>query len=457
MCPRTAALALVFCLSAGVAPADERSLNPQVEKIISQVSETNIRTIIAKLVSFGTRNTFSNPDFPDHGIGAARQWIFNQFKSYSPRLEVRFDKFRVRKHGPRIFKDVDLYNIVAVLPGKSITEAQVLVTAHYDSLNLGSRPLTAADYQENAELPAPGACDDASGVAAVMELARIMSQYEFDKTLVFIAFAGEEEGLVGGALEAAKMKKEDRAVEAVLNNDLIGTDVAGNGRIGNSALSVYSNEVMDSSSQELARYTRQIGERYFPAMNIDPIFLEDRVGRGGDHTPFQWEGFAAVRLSTPNENYANQHRVTDTLENMSVPYTAMVAKVNAAVAAALALAPRPPIVTREPRADGAAASGRPSRPLPMLGRGNGYDAVLQWRPAGSEDGIRGYAIVIRPTTSAFWEREIFVGKVDTYTLPDVSIDNLRFGVKAIGNDGSESLVAPYVYPARQKIVYETVR
>src|SRR5674476_1094497 len=193
--------------------------------------------------------------------------------------------------------------------------------------------MTLADFEKNAELPAPGVCDDGSGIAAVMELARVMSQYEFDKTVAFYVFAGEEQGLVGSGLQAAKAKKENQVIEAVLNNDIIGTDVAGNGRMGNGSVSVYSDETMDSLSQQLSRYVREIGERYLPSMKINTVFMGDRLGRGGDHTPFQWEGFAAVRVSTPNEIYANQHHAGDTLANMSVPYTAKVAKVNLVAAA----------------------------------------------------------------------------------------------------------------------------
>src|ERR1035438_1794346 len=305
--------------------------------MMGQVSEARIRIILEKLESFGTRHTLSNPDDPVRGVGAARTWILNEMKSYSPKLEVRFEKFRVKKQGLRIFKDVDLYNVIALLPGKKMPETVVVVSAHYDSLNLGTRPagaaaagpgteagapgnttanMTLADFEKSAELPAPGVCDDGSGTAAVMELARVMSQYEFDKTVAFYVFAGEEQGLIGSSLEAAKAKKEGQAIEAVLNNDIIGTDVAGNGRAGNGTVSVYSDETMDSLSQQLSRYVREIGERYLPSMKINTVFMGDRLGRGGDHTPFQWEGFAAVRVSTPNEVYANQHRATDTLANM---------------------------------------------------------------------------------------------------------------------------------------------
>jgi hypothetical protein len=490
------ATAVSIGLTSAFSPADEKSVNPKIQEMMGQVSEARIKATLEKLESFGTRNTMSNPDDPVRGVGAARTWILNEMTSYSPKLQVRFEKFRVKKQGQRIFKDVDLYNVVAYLPGKKMPETVVVVSAHYDSLNLGTRPagaaagpstdaaaggaagapgnttanMTLADFEKNAELPAPGVCDDGSGTASVMELARVMSQYEFDKTLAFVAFAGEEQGLIGSSLQAAKAKKENQVIEAVLNNDIIGTDTAGNGRMGNGSVSVYSDETMDSISQQLSRYVRDVGERYLPSMKINTIFMGDRLGRGGDHTPFQWEGFAAVRISTPNEIYANQHRATDLLANMSVPYTTKVAKVNLVAAASLALAPKAPIVMPEPRtgggrqgggAAGAAAGAAPGagggrRPSPMIARGGGYDAVLRWRAAGPEDDIKGYTIVMRQTTSPYWEQEIYVGKVNTYTLKDVSIDDAKFGVKAIGVNGSESLVTSYAYPPRQKVEIETV-
>jgi len=526
---RPAAVCLALCLFVRYSPADEKSLNPQITKIMNEVSEDRIKAIITKLVSFQTRNTLSDATDPVHGVGAARQWILEQFQSFNPKLQVRFDKYRVKKQGQRIFKDVDLYNVIAVLPGKTMPETQVWVTGHYDSLNLGTprtpaagaaagadaapgggaaaadpagngpsttANMTPADFEKNANLPAPGACDDGSGTAAVMELARVMSQYDFDKTLVFVAFAGEEQGLVGSSLQAVKSKKENVVIEAVLNNDIIGTDTSGNGRVGNTSVSVYSDETMDSPSQQLSRYAREIGERYMPSMKVNTIFMGDRLGRGGDHTPFQWEGYAAVRFSTPNEIYANQHHATDLLENMSVPYTAKVARINAAVAASLALAPKAPVVMRAPQGGGAgrgtgrgggtqsvtpagatpaapatadagrgtaaggtnAAGGGRRGPTPMITRGqSGYDALMQWRAAGPDASIKGYAVVIRATTSPYWEQEIYVGKVTQYLIKDVSIDDLKFGVKAIGMDGGESIVSPYLYPPRVKTEIETIQ
>jgi hypothetical protein len=434
--------------------AQQKALQPRVREIIEAISDDRIGTSIKKLASFPTRNTLST-----EGAAAARQWIFAELQSYSPRLQVSLEHFKVKKNEERIFRDVDLYNVVAVLPGKSMPESQVLITGHYDTLNLIPLPAktptvepdnvaertTTYDWTK-ADAPAPGANDDGSGTAAVMELARVMSHYEFGKTLVFIAFAGEEQGLIGSTLHAGEAHKRSVAIEAVLNNDIIGGEIGGNGRVGNGSVSLYSNEIMDSPAQQLARYARQIGERYLPSMKVNMMFQQDRLGRGGDHTPFQQEGYAAVRFSTPNEDYAHQHSATDLPEYVSVPYTTRVARVNAAVAASLALAPKPPIVTRE-----ATTGALKGQLVPRISRGKSrYDAQLQWKSGGPETNLRGYAILMRSTTAPDWEQEVFVGNLNEYVFKDVSVDDVRFGVKAIDNDGNESLVAPYVYPPRVK-------
>ncbi len=444
---------LTLC-SVSLVCAQERALQPRVREMVDAVSAERIEATILKLASFPTRNTMSS-----EGNAAARQWIFDQMKSYSPRLEVSLEHFRLKKNEERVFRDTDLYNVVAVLPGTSMPETQVLITGHYDTLNLvpladqpkddsgdslGERTVK-YDWTK-ADAAAPGANDDGSGTAAVMELARVMSQYRFAKTLVFIAFAGEEQGLLGSTLHAAQARKESVEIEAVLNNDIIGGEVAGNGRVGNSVVNVYSDETMDSVSQGLARYARRMGERYLPSMKVANVLMQDRLGRGGDHTPFQWEGYAAVRFSTPNENYEHEHSATDLPAFMSAPYTARVARINAAVAASLALAPKAPVVMQE-----AKTGTLKGRLVPQISRGKSrYDAQLKWKSAGPTENLKGYAIVMRATTAPDWEQEIFVGKVQEYLLKDVSIDDVRFGVKAIDNDGNESLVSPYVYPARPK-------
>ena len=462
-------LSLVPC-----ADAQMKSVNPTVQKIVDSVSQERITEILKKLESFQTRGLFSEQDNPTRGIGAARRWILDQFKSYSPRLQVSFDSYRVKKGKGRLIQDFQLHNVVAVLPGKLNPERQFILSGHYDSLALlrrnpdGSAAVPPADGQaagaagEGAPAPPPfdlsmlasvepGVTDDGSGTAAVMELARIMSQYEFEKTIVFVAFAGEEMGLIGSSLYARKARKENQIIDGVLNNDIIGSDVSGNGRIDNSTISVYSEDPADSTSRELARYVKDIAERYLPSLKIDLVFRADRLGRGGDHTPFNQEGFPAVRVTTPNENYANQHTVTDTFANTSVSYASRVIQTNAAALASLALAPKAP-VTNEMITSGA----RKGQLTPMITRGKTrYDAALKWKNENPEPDLLGYAVVMRKSTAPYWEKEVFVGKVTEYTLKDVSIDDVIFGVKAIDRDGNESLVAPYVPGPRQKLEIET--
>ncbi|HME07428.1 MAG TPA: M20/M25/M40 family metallo-hydrolase [Bryobacteraceae bacterium] len=449
----TLTVCLCMLATAPVA-AQYKTINPQVAKIVSEVSEQHIAEIQQKLESFETRNIFSSQDNPTRGIGAARKWIYDQFRGYSPRLEVTYDQHRLKKdesRGSRVLSDVDLYNVVAVLPGTSNREERVIIGGHYDSIVI-ERPAGAPPPQpgdplpkRDPDLPAPGVTDDGSGTACVLELARVLSQYEFEKTLVFIAFAGEEEGLLGSTLYAEKAHKDNQKIEAVLNNDIIGSVLNGHGGMDSLRINVFSEEPADSSSRELARYVRDMGARYLPSMRVDLVFRADRFGRSGDHTPFNQEGFAAVRFSSPMEDYSHQHSVTDTFANTSAPYIARVSKVNAAAAATLAWAPKPPQTTEEVERDGKKV------PSLLLTRGKSrYDAVLKWKQENPEPDLAGYAVVMRSTTSPFWEHDVFVGNVTEYTLPDVSIDEYVFGVKAVDKDGNESLVAPYVQTPRPK-------
>lgn len=444
-------------------------LDPKIQKIVSEISTDRIAEILKKLESFETRNTLSDPTQPNRGIGAARQWIFDQFKSYSPRLEVSFDTHTIAK-AARIYKDVELRNVVAILPGKMQPDRWIMITGHYDSLNLRVPPELRRDPAKAAELPAPGVTDDGSGTACVMECARVMSQYEFDATLVFVAFAGEEQGLVGARAMAKRLKEKSQTIQAVLNNDIIGSEVSGNGVIDNRRVLVFSEEPNDSASRQIARFAKRIGERYFPELSVDLIFRYDRFGRGGDHTAFNQEGFAGVRVTTPNENFANQHTPTDTFANTSPSYTAKVVKMNAAVAAAMALAPRAPIVTRPAAAATAtvapATQPAPTQPAsseveepptprpqaigPGLSRGGGYDAVLRWDQPNPEPDLAGFVVVIRSTMAPDWEREIWVGNVKEFTLKNTSIDQLVFGVKSVDKEGHESPVSAYVLAPRAR-------
>ncbi len=473
----------LLCASVALAQPPLTRLNPAVKQVADQVSEERIAATMKKLESFGTRFVGSEQDNPTHGIGAAQRWIFDELKSYSPRLQVSLDPFSVKK-SQRLPKDVDLNNLVAVLPGTVDKDRYIVIGGHYDSIALrrtagqaaqanDDGPRTAADQDPAA----PGVSDDGSGTAAVMELARVMSQYEYDKSIVFICFAAEEIGLNGSHAYASKAKEKNMQIEAMLNNDIIGTDVSGDGRSANNRVRIFSEGPEDSGGRSLARYVKEIGERYMPSMTVDLVFRRDRFSRGGDHTSFTREGFSAVRFTTPSENYANQHTATDTFANASPSYTARVTRINGAVLASLALAPKPPVVSRPmggrgqggqggqgrgaAAADGApvaqagqgrggaGAAGGPGgggrRPMgPGLSRGpSGYDAALRWTNASPEPDLAGYAVVIRSTTSALWEREIYVGNVTEFLIPNLSIDDVVIGVKAIDKDGNPSLVSAY--------------
>lgn len=428
-----------------------KGLNPKVQTVVSQISSDRIAEIQQKLETFQTRNIYSATDDPAHGAGAAREWIAAQLKSYSPKLDVHFDKHHLAKQG-RAFSNVEIWNVVAVLKGTTEPDEQVLVSAHYDTINLiyktnatGQREL---DGPATAAAVAPGVTDDGSGTAAVMELARVMSQYQYRKTIVFIAFAAEEYGLFGSGLYAQEAAARHDHIEAVFNNDIIGSNVTGNGETSNRYVNVFSEDPNDSTSRQVARYLKTAAELYQPGFDVNLVFRHDRFGRGGDHSPFNAEGFAAVRVTTPMENFSNQHTASDTFANTAPKYTALVAKANAAAVAELALAPRAPEIRIPPPSEGRAYAS-------PLTRGGGYDAAMTWHNDNPEADLAGYAVVMRKTTSPTWEREIFVGNVTHYTLENVNIDEVVVGVKAIDKEGNESLVSAFTTPKYQQRKIET--
>ncbi len=467
---------LCFALSL-CAQQPETRPNPTVKQIVDAISQERIAATLKKLEGFGTRYVLSSQDDPTHGIGAAKRWIHDEFQSYSPRLEVSYQNFSIKKGARRgqVIRDVDLSNIVAVLPGTTQKDRYVLITGHYDSVvrvwkqYTGEEQTVAEAVRQGideaeerrllkilpherdegpldmeataAQTIAPGVTDDGTGTAAVMELARVMSAYQFDKTIVFVTFAAEEVGLSGSQVYAAQAKKDGMQIEAVLNNDIIGSDVSGNGRSITNVVRVFSAGPDDSAQRELARYTKLIAERYVPSMQVEMVFRGDRFLRGGDHRPFVEAGFPAVRLTSASENFDNQHTVTDTFANTSVPYATRVIRMNAAVLASLALAPAPPVLNWT-YSSGPDKGGH----VPLLTRGkSGYDAVLHWLP-NSEPDLAGYAVLVRSTTSPVWEREIWVGNVTTYTMPDLSIDDVVIGVKAVDREGNQSPVSCYAEP-----------
>jgi len=421
-----------------------QTLDPVIQKIVAEISEQRVADIMRQLGDFETRHTASDPTQATRGIGAARQWVFDQFKSYSPRLQVSFDTYTIAKTN-RLYQETELRNVLALLPGTApdASNRWILISGHYDTINLkDAAGLTPA---QAAELPAPGVSDDASGTACALECARVMSQYQFGATLVFVAFAGEEEGLYGSRALARRLQRQGQGIEAVLNNDIIGNDVSGNGSSDPHRVLVFSEDPNDSPSRQIARFVRAAAARYCPDMAAEMIFRYDRFGRGGDHTPFNQEGYAAVRFTTPNENFAQQHSSLDTFANAAPAYATRVVRLNAAAAALLALAPAPPVTSY--------AAGTPAGNLvlpnrPGLSRGAGYDAVLRWSEPEEGPDLAGFIVVVRSTTAADWEREIWVGKVHQFTLEDTPIDQIVLGVKAVDLHGHESPVSAYVNPSR---------
>jgi len=406
-------------------------IDPRIEAILAEIDPERMRASIDSLVSFGSRNTLSSTDHPDWGIGAAREWILEEMASYSDRLQVAFDAYEVGpEDAARIRRPTDLRNVVAILPGRS--ERRIYVSGHYDSLALGDEdggvePPTDDPFDRYA----PGANDDGSGTVLTMELARVFAQsgLEFDATLVFMAIAGEEQGLVGAAQHAARMREEGVEITAVFNNDIIGNHVGGNGITDSRTVRVFSEGPEDSLSRQLARYIRRTSQPYMPGHQVRLIAREDRFGRGGDHTPFNRQGYAAVRFTESRENYGRQHNVFDTPDGMDFEYLARNARVNAASVASLALAPPAPGVA-----------------FNLLRRGSsGYDAQLQWRTV---EGAVGYRVFWREAWGQDWEHDLWVGDVTEFSLRDMSIDDFVYGVAAVGPDGHESLVSVYVRPGR---------
>jgi hypothetical protein len=268
-----------------------------------------------------------------------------------------------------------------------------------------------------------------------MELARVFAEsgLEFDATLVFIAFAGEEQGLIGARAHAQKAQAEQVVIDAVFNNDIVGNPTGGSGITDGETVRVFSEGPEDSKSRQLARFIKRQAARYVPAHEVKLIARHDRFGRGGDHTAFNQLGYAGVRVSESNEHYARQHSAQDTADGVSVPYLARNARVNAAGVAVMALAPPPPVVIGE---RGPTISRQPS----------GYDANLRWQPS---PGAAGYRVFWRDAWTLDWQHEVDVGNVTEFVLKDVSIDDYVFGVAAVGPGGHESPVSAYVNPPRQ--------
>ena len=425
--------------------------DPRVEKIVAAVSQQRLQQLLTRLVSFGTRETLSNQDGTTRAIGGARQWIFDELKRSSARLQVSFDTHQIAPQG-RITRQVELRNVMAVLPGKS--PRRIYVSGHYDSLNLGDRgqaglntgagpnPQASAEFNHDAE--APGANDDGSGTVLTMELARVFAEsgVGFDATLVFICWAGEEQGLIGSAAHAQDLAAAKTVVEAMFNNDIVGNSRGGNGVVDAESVRVYAVGPEDSMARALARHIARTAAVYVPSHQIRLMAREDRFGRGSDQSSFTQAGFPAIVFREANENFSKQHSANDTLDGVDFAYLTQNARVNAAGVAALGLAPAAPKVTND-------------RGQNLLGRGqSGYDADMRW---AASPGAVAYRIHWRDTWSNDWQRSQTIGNVTQFALPNVSIDDYVFGVSTISADGHESLISAYVSPVRRSAEVKVVK
>ncbi|HUR98217.1 MAG TPA: M28 family metallopeptidase [Pyrinomonadaceae bacterium] len=423
--------------------------DPEIAKMVKEVSAKNIEATIRKLVSFGTRNTLSEQDNPARGIGAARDWIFGEFQRISADcgscLNVEKQSF-LQPKANRVPEPTTLTNVVATLRGSTNPDRVYVVSGHYDSM---------CTSPTDAKCDAPGANDDASGTAAVIELARVMSKRKFDATIVFMTVPGEEQGLLGATYFAQQAVEKKMDIEGMFTNDIIGgvtsqKDSPNRNRVRIFSEGVPSNETEqqagtrrsvggenDSASRQLARFVKEQADRYLKNFRVWMIYRRDRYLRGGDHIPFLERGFAAARITEVDEDYTHQHQNVrtengifygDTPEFVDFEYTANVARVNLIALASLA--------------------GAPARPknVGLVTTRLTNDTELKW-DANTDADLAGYQVVWRDTTASEWTDAVDVGNVTTFVMKARSKDNYFFGVRAVDKNGNKS---PVVYPRPQR-------
>lgn len=417
----------------------------QLHDIVEAVQADRIEQDIRKLVSFGTRHTLSETESDSRGIGAARRWIYEEFKRISADcggcLEVMYVS-DVIEGETRIPDATEVKSVIAIQRGTTDPGRYVLMSGDIDS-----RVSDVMDYTSDA----PGANDNASGVAGTLEAARVLSQYEFDGSVVYAALAGEEQGLFGGKILAEQAKQQEWRIMGVLNNDMIGNIEGVNGVINNTTARIFAEGTRmdetdreatmrrfyggenDSPSRNLARYIDTMADRYIPNLDTMIIYRLDRFGRGGHHRPFNDLGYPGVRIMETNENYNRQHqdlrtedgiKYGDTLDGVNFDYAAKLTALNAVSLAGMAWAPEPP---QNVDIEGAV---QPS-------------TTLKWDDARGQDNVEGYKIYWRLTSEPQWQWSRYVGDVNEYTLDNIVIDNYVFGVASVSTDGFES---PVVFP-----------
>ena len=418
----------------------------KIYDIIDAVSEERLRNDVKTLADFGTRHTLSDTLSETRGIGAARRWIKSQFDNISKDcnncLEVFFQKDLVEKGtNQRIVKDVMVVNVVAIQHGTKYPNRYIIMSGDIDS-----RVSDPTDYTSDS----PGANDNATGMAGAIEAARVLSKYKFENSIVYLGLSGEEQGLFGGQGMAKYAQNNNWDIIGVLNNDMIGNISGVDGVVDNRTFRIFSEPTttgekdaeklkkqararrfyggeVDGISRQLARYVHKTTKNYMPEMNPMMVYRLDRFGRGGHHRPFNDVGFAGIRIMEAHENYTQQHQdirtenginYGDTFEHVNFPYCKKLTTVNAITMANLASAP-------------------PSPKEVGIGGIVEASAKLQWNKV---DGVKGYKIYWRDTTSPTWDHSRYVGDVTEFTLDGIVIDNSLFGVASVGKDGHESMV-----------------
>ncbi len=414
----------------------------EIDAMVKEISVDSLSQNLTKLVSFGTRATLSNQSSNTKGIGAARAWILTRFNEYAKasngRLTAFIDTTTYNADKRRVNRPIILGNVVATLKGTDPNDKRIFVISGH----LDSRRSNEMDSVGDS----PGANDDGSGTVAVMECARVMSKHSFPATIIFVTVSGEEQGLLGAYFMANKAKKENWKIEAVLNNDIMGsnnsneTNIVDNTRIrvfseglsvtdtGRVAMQIRSLGLEnDGRSRQLARYVKEVGERYVENLEVMMIYRNDRFLRGGDHTAFVENGFAAVRITEMNENYTRQHqdirvengiKYGDLIEHIDFEYLRKNTSMNLANLANLAKAPAVP---EEVKLDVKKLTN---------------SSYLYWK-APKTGSVKGYYILIRETTSPVWQKKVYTESLEM-RLP-YSKDNYFFAVQAVNETGNESL------------------
>jgi hypothetical protein len=434
---------LTFLLFTTLISAQEKvppETDLQIYDIINAVSADSIKADVTKLVGFGTRNTFSDTLSDTRGIGAARRWIKTDFEKTSSAcgacLDVFYQKDLVTKDmGQRVPHDAYVVNVLAVQKGAKYPNRYIIMSGDIDS-----RASNTMDFETDA----PGANDNASGMAGTLEAARVLSKYKFENSIIYVGLSGEEQGLFGGAGLAAYAKEKGWEIIGIFNNDMIGNIKGLDGYVSNRDFRIFSEPVpptetekerqarrfyggeVDGISRQLARYVHGNVEKYMPEMNPMMIYRLDRFGRGGHHRPFNDLGYAGIRIMEAHENYTQQHQDVrtenginygDVLEHVNFSYAAKLTAVNAINLASIAWAPPAPETVE-------------------IGGIVEASAKLKW---SAVDGAVGYKIYWRDTTSPTWDHSRYLTETEM-TLEGVVIDNFFFGISAVGANGHESVV-----------------